>query len=137
MGFPAHLDALAHGGVARLADTSQMGHDLRDVGGVVADALHVRHYFHGCGDKAQVAGHRLLAEQQGHAAVLDVPFHPVDLRVALDDLLCPLGVSRAEGLQRVLHRVGGQLAHLGQQSLQGREVGVVLCACAHIANPPF
>ena len=137
MGFAAHLNAPAHGGVARLADAGQMGDDLRDVGGVVTDALHVCHHLHGSRDKAQITCHRLLTQQQGHAAVLDVPLHPVDLGIALDDALCFLGVRRAEGFQRIFHRVGRELAHLGQRSLQGREVGFVLCACAHIANPPF
>ena len=51
----AHLDGLAHSRVALFADSDQMGDDLRDIGGMVADALHIRDHLHGGGDAAMAA----------------------------------------------------------------------------------
>ena len=131
VGFLAHPDGLADRWVAVPADGNEVGNDLRDVGGMVAHALDVGNDLYGRGDAAQVARHRLLAEQQGHAAMLDVPLHVVDPAIALDDGGSGRGVSGAEGLQRGLHRVGGVLAHLDQRRLQGGKVGLVLCANCH------
>ena len=46
-----------------------MRDDLGDIRGVVAHALDIGDHLHGGGNVAQIARHRLLAQQQGHAAV--------------------------------------------------------------------
>ena len=127
----AHLDGLAHSRVALFADSDQMGDDLRDIGGMVADALHIRDHLHGGGDAAQVTCHRLLAEQQGHAAVLNVPLHVVDAAIALHHGGGSLGIGGAEGFHCSFHGIGSALPHLGQGRFQGSKVVFVLCTVAH------
>ena len=127
----AHLDGLAHSRVALLADNDQMRDDLRDIGGMVADALHIRDHLHGGGDAAQVTCHRLLAEQQGHAAVLNVPLHVVDAAIALHHGGGSLGIGGAEGFHCSFHGIGSVLPHLGQGRFQGGKVVFVLCTVAH------
>ena len=129
--FLAHPDGLADRRVALLADGDQMGDDLGDIGGVVADPLHVRDDFHGRGNAAQIARHGLLAEQQGHAAVLNVPLHVVDAAIALHHGGGSLGIGGAEGLHCSFHGIGSALTHLGQGRFQGSKVVFVLCAVAH------
>ena len=53
--------------------------DLGDVGGLVADALHVGDHLQGGGHRPQIPGHRLLPQQQAHALALDLPLLLVDL----------------------------------------------------------
>ena len=78
VGLFAHGNGLTYRRVALFADGDKVGDDLGDVGGMVADALNVRDHLHGSGDAAQIACHRLLTQQQRHAAVLDIPLHIVD-----------------------------------------------------------
>ena len=59
---------------------------LRDVGGLVADALQVRDHFQGGGDAPQVGGHGLLLEQELGAEGLDLPLHVVHFPVQGEDL---------------------------------------------------
>ena len=127
----AHGNGLTYRRVALLADGDKVGDDLGDIGGMVTDALNVRDHLHGSGDAAQVACHRLLTQQQRHAAVLDVPLHVVDAGVPLHDGRSCIGVSDAERFQSVLHGIGRVAAHFGQRIFQRFQIGVVLFTDTH------
>ena len=127
----AHGNGLTYRRVALFADGDKVGDDLGDVGGMVADALNVRDHLHGRGDAAQVARHRLLTQQQGHAAVLDVPLHVVDAGVPLHDGRSCIGVSNTERFQSVLHGISRVAAHFGQRIFQRFQIGVVLFTDTH------
>ena len=58
-----------------------MAGDLRDVRGLIPDALHVPDHLQGGGDRAQVPGHRLLLEEEAHAQALNLPLLPVNLHL--------------------------------------------------------
>ena len=122
--------------VALLAHGDEMRDDLRDIRGVVAHALDIGDHLHGGRNVAQVARYRLLAQQQGHAAVLNVPLHVVDAVIPLHDLLGGCGVGGAQRFQRVLHGLGGVLPHLHQSDPEGFQIAVVLFANAHCFVPP-
>ena len=131
VGLFAHGNGLTYRRVALFADGDKVGDDLGDVGGMVADALNIRDHLHGSGDAAQVACHRLLTQQQGHAAVLDVPLHVVDAGVPLHDGRSCIGVSNAERFQSVLHGISRVAAHFGQRIFQRFQIGVVLFTDTH------
>ena len=106
----------------RRAAAGQERDDLGDIFGLIADALHIRDHFQGCGDLPQVARDRLLLEQQLEAEGFDIPLLLVDLRVQRRDLLREAHVS-------VRHRLGGQCddlftarAHFDQFSVQQRKL---------------
>ena len=114
-----------------IADGDKVRDDLGDVGGMVADALNIRDHLHGSGDAAQIACHRLLTQQQRHAAVLDIPLHIVDAGIPLHDGRSCIGISDAERFQSVLHGIGRVAAHFGQRIFQRFQIGVVLFTDTH------
>ena len=67
-----------------------VGHDFSDVGGLIADALHIRDHFQRGGNLPQVARDRLLMQQSasGRAASISL-FLLVDFLVGGDHLLPP------------------------------------------------
>ena len=60
---------------------------LGDIRCVVTDAFQVRHHLEGGGYLTQVAGNRLLPEDQGQASGLNGPLHVINRSVALDYIL--------------------------------------------------
>ena len=58
---------------------------LRDIGGVIADALEIAGDLERGNDLAQIARHRLAQRQQAHRQALELALELVDLGVALDD----------------------------------------------------
>ena len=77
------------------------------------------------------ACHRLLTQQQRHAAVLDIPLHIVDAGILLHDGRSRIGISNAERFQSVLHGIGRVAAHFGQRIFQRFQIGVVLFTDTH------
>ena len=75
--------------------------DLRDVGSLISDALHIRDDLHGGGDLPQVPGHRLLLEQQLQAQRFNVPLHLVDLALQRLDLFRQCAVTVLQRLRRL------------------------------------
>ena len=86
---------------------------LGDIRGVVADALHVRHHFHGGGDGPQVPGHRLLLDQELEAEIFDLLLFLVHQVVFLHDPLGGLHIVIQQSLDRVLDGLLDHAAHVG------------------------
>ena len=81
-----HLD----GGLGHLLDVHlaegdvpllQVGQQLRNVRGLVANALQVGNHLQRRGNLPQIAGHRLLLQQQAHAQVFNLPLFLVNLQL--------------------------------------------------------
>ena len=120
------LGILAHEGAHRVGDHSacRRGHlgdvalalglgvgdilqDLGDVGGLVADSLHVGDHLQCRGDDPQVARHRLLLEQELHAKALNVPLLVVDANLQGANFV---GFYRGAPGEGVCHQADGLLA---------------------------
>ena len=96
--------------------------DLRNVLGLVTDALHVRDHLQRGRDLAQVARDGLLLEQELEAQRLDVALFLVDLGIERRDLLCQLRICLREGLGRECDNLLAQCAHLDHLLVQEREL---------------
>ena len=88
-----------------------MGHQFRDIRGLVADALQVGDHPQRGGDGAQVLGHRLLAQQQIHTAAFDLPFQLVDLPLQGGHLLLGMVGHALQSLGRQGNGLFAQAAH--------------------------
>ena len=86
--------------------------DLRNVLGLVTDALHVRDHLQRGRDLAQVARDGLLLEQELEAQRLNVALLLVDLGVERSDPLRQLRIRLREGLGRERDDLLAQCAHL-------------------------
>ena len=128
------LRHLAQQRVALRRYALQIQHDLGDVVGLIADALHIRDHLQRGGNTPQVAGHRLLVQQQPQAQVFNVPLLPVDVPIQRRHLLRQRLVPRGQ-------RPGGQRdypltqrAHLDELPVQ---LGQLLVKTApHYPNLP-
>ena len=96
--------------------------DLRDVLGLIADALHVRDHLQRRRNLAQIARDRLLLQQELEAQRLDVALLLVDLGIERRDLLCQLRICLCEGLGRERDHFLAQCAHLDHLLIQEREL---------------
>ena len=111
-----------------------MGDQLRDVIGLVADALHVGDHLQRGGDLPQVAGHRLLVQQKAQAQVLNVPLLAVDVTLQPRHLSGQGRVALRQGLGRHGDGLLTQSAHLDQLPV---ELGQLLVKLAsHHPNLP-
>ena len=108
--------------------------DLRDVLGLIADALHVRDHLQRRRDLAQVARDRLLLEQELEAQRLNVALLPVDLRVERLDLLRQLRIRLRERLGRECDDFLAQCAHLDHLLIQ--ECELFIKPASHQPNLP-
>ena len=96
--------------------------DLRNVLGLIADALHVRDHLQRGRDLAQVARDRLLLEQELEAQRLDVALLLVDLGIERRDALRQLRIRLREGLGCERDDLLAQCAHLDHLLVQEREL---------------
>ena len=112
----------------------QIQYDLGDVVGLIADAFHVRNHLQGRGDAAQVAGHRLLMQQQPQTQVLDVSLLPVDLPIQRRHLLGQRLIPCGQGLGGQRDHALAQRAHLDQLPMQLGQL--LIKAAPHQPNLP-
>ena len=96
----------------------QIQHDLGNIVGLIADALHIRDHLQRRGDTPQVTGHRLLVQQQPQAQVLNVPLLPVDIPIQRRHLLCQRLVPGGQGAGGQRDHPLAQRAHLDQLPVQ-------------------
>ena len=106
----------------------QMQHDLGNVAGLIGDALNVGDHLEGGGHLAQVPRHRLLAQKQRQAAVLDFMLRGVDLVVPGNDAAGQLQVVGAQRREGVVDGRPRRVAHPGQQGIQLQKGGVIFSA---------
>ncbi len=76
-------------------------YDLCNVRRLISDALHIRDDLHGGGDLPQVAGHRLLLEQQLQTQRFNVPLHLVDLALQWFDRFRQRRIASLQRLRRL------------------------------------
>ena len=103
---------------------------LRDVGGLVADALHVGNHLQRRGDDPQIAGHGLLLQEELHAQALDVPLLVVDADLQGVDIG---GLDRPPLGQRPGHQADGLLA----ESAHSNELHVELAQLLIESRPHY
>ena len=120
------LDPALAVGIERLLDRSGC---LRDIEGVIADALDIRRDLEARRDDAQVMRDWLLLGNQEDALVLDVDDHVVDGVVGLHDLLRKDGIVLEKRLHRLLDVCKGLVAHRGDELLHDLEVVDVFLSC--------
>ena len=106
----------------------QMQHDLGNIAGLVSDALDVGDHLEGGGHLAQVPRHRLLAQKQRQAAVLDFMLRGVDLAVPRNDAAGQFKVVGAQRREGVVDGRPRRVAHPGQQGIQLQKRGVIFSA---------
>jgi DNA mismatch repair ATPase MutS len=95
-----HFPDMAH--VLRHISLSQARpYDLCDVRRLISDALHIRDDLHSGGDLPQIAGHRLLLEQQLQAQRFNVPLHLVNLALQWLNLFCQCVIASIQRLCRL------------------------------------
>ena len=108
--------------------------DLRNVLGLVANALHVRDHLQRRRDLAQIARDRLLLQQELEAQRLDVALLLVDLRVERPDLLRQLRICLRERPGRERDDFLAQCAHLDHLLIQ--ECELFIKPASHQPNLP-
>ena len=88
-----------------------MGDDLGDALGLVAHAFQVDDDVHGGHDRAQVAGGRLLRDDQREALFFDFKAKAIDGAVGSKDLMGLVGVECRQRFQRQLELFLDTAAH--------------------------
>ena len=102
-----------------------MAAELGNIAGGVADALDVGDHLQRAAYPAQIGGHRLLAQNQIQAGVLDVLFQGIDLPVPGDHLFGQLLVALLQSQHRLLDTFGSQRSHMDEVFGEGGELCVV------------
>ena len=105
-------------------------HNLRNVGSLVGNALNVGDHLERGGYLAQVRSHRLLAQNQGQAAVLHIMFHGVDLAVTRHNAARKFQVAVLQCGHGALNRAARRMAHTGQHGIKLEKFLVIHLAVA-------
>ena len=136
--FTNHL----HGGFCHLTDLDgfpfhtavQVGDDLGDVLGLVADTLHVGDHLHGCGDLAQVTGHGLLLEQELQAQGFNGALGLVNICAQGGDTVNEVILPTGHGLGHQLNDLLTLTAHPGHFPVQLGKLIVKMVSHSFLLN---
>jgi hypothetical protein len=116
------LDDLGHAGKIDVGFDAGMAKDaqgaLRDVDGLIADALKIIVDAGNCEDKAQVGGHELVKGEELNDAVVDFELEFVDGVFFIEHALGQLFVGIKDGVDRLMHSALGEAAHPQQPLLE-------------------
>ena len=119
--------------VSRLLDIAH-GNNLRNLAGLDADALHIRHHLQCRRNSAQIPGHRLLLHQELQADILNAALLLADLAHHVIDGLGTLNITIQQGIHRQLDSLLTEAAHIDHLILQ--QIKLLVEICSHQPNLP-
>ena len=96
----------------------QVAYTLRDVHGLIANALEVGIDLDDGQNKAQIDGHRLFHREQVQRRLVDLPLQPVDRQFTVHHQVADRSVARTIGFNRALDRLLGHAGHHEQLFFQ-------------------
>ena len=108
--------------------------ELRDVRGLVPNALEVGDQLERGGDKPQISRHRLLPQQKPQAELLNITLHAVDPVIGLKGGMAQAVVVGKQALAGRGNRLLAQRAHALELPAQGLKLFVV--SRPHYPNLP-
>ena len=129
-GFMCHIAHQA--GIVQALHAVHHGHDFADVGGLIADSLHIGNHLQRRADLAQIPRDGLLHQQKPEAHALDGAFLLIDEVIGLHHAF---GQRHVVAHQRVARLVDGAFDHRAHgDHLPGQFLQLFVKLTAHISR---